>query len=64
MADDILHAFLARLAQFAPPDEVQRTEAEFRTQVGGTAAKEKKKDPPQPPAAIKRRGSFINRWRL
>lgn len=47
MADDILHAFLARLAQFAPPDEVRRTEAEFRTQFGGTTAYVKKKDPPE-----------------
>ena len=47
MAEDILHAFLARLAQFAPPDEVQRTEAEFRTQFGGTTAYVKKKDPPE-----------------
>ena len=47
MADDILHAFLARLAQFAPPDEVQRTEVEFRTQFGGTTAYVKKKDPPE-----------------
>ncbi|MBK7082274.1 MAG: hypothetical protein IPH55_16640 [Betaproteobacteria bacterium] len=35
MADDIVHAFLRRLAQWAPPDEVQRAELEFRQEWGG-----------------------------
>jgi hypothetical protein len=47
MAEDILHAFLARLAEFAPPAEVRRTEVEFRAVYGGTTAYVKKKDPPE-----------------
>ncbi len=47
MPEDILHAFLARLAQFAPPEEVHRTETHLRAQFGGTTAYIKKKDPPE-----------------
>ncbi len=49
MADDILHAFLARLADWTPPpgktrDELER---ELRQQWGGSTLYLKKKDPPE-----------------
>jgi hypothetical protein len=48
MPDDILHDFLTRLAQWAPPAEVTRVEAEMRQQWGGIkGVYVKKKDPPE-----------------
>ena len=49
MADDILHAFLERLANWTPPagETLDTLEREFRAQFGGTTAYVKKKDPPE-----------------
>jgi hypothetical protein len=49
MADDILHAFLARLANWTPPaGETRDTlEREFRAQFGGSEFYVKKKQPPE-----------------
>lgn len=44
MADDIIRAFLDRLALFAPPAEVTRVAAELRQEWGGARVYVPKKD--------------------